>query len=74
MKHVFHAPYAYGDILYLKTDPEQRQRIAVGFKFRPNSTEVLLACSTCTPTWHTLPEISGHVDQAQQLGYDVNKN
>jgi len=34
--------YDFGDIVYLKTDPEQLERMVTGFTVRPNNTVMLL--------------------------------
>jgi hypothetical protein len=37
----FKVPYEYGDIYYLKTDPEQLPHEIVGFIFRPGDQLIL---------------------------------
>ena len=53
--------FEFGDIVYLKTDPDQNQRMVVGFDARPGFMVVMLASGTNT-TSHYPIEISKEKD------------
>ena len=49
--------YDFGDIVYLRTDPDQCQRMVIGCKFQPEGKLFLLGLGNeCT--WHYEIEIS----------------
>ena len=49
--------YQVGDIVYLKTDPEQRERIVTGVLFRPVGVSYDLAFGSQS-SWHFEIEIA----------------
>jgi len=43
--------FDFGDTVYLKTDPDQLERIVTGFSVKPNSLCYSL-CHSTTESWH----------------------
>lgn len=50
-------PYEWGQILYLKTDPDQHARQFIGMAFDPQGHQIKLAYGATT-SWHSTIEIS----------------
>ncbi len=50
-----------GDIVYLKTDNDQNERLVTGFHIRQNSTSYILTCGT-EESYHYDFEISKNID------------
>lgn len=46
-----------GDLVYIKTDPEQRERMVTGITIRQNSIQYALSYGT-TESWHYPIELS----------------
>ena len=54
-------PFKIGDIVYLKTDPEQRERLVTGYYIRETSVTYLLSYETIESTHYDF-EISKDKD------------
>lgn len=55
MKKTFRTQFDYGDVVYLKTDPEVK-RVVSGFLLRPNNVTIGLVKGE-EETWHQLVEL-----------------
>ena len=66
---VFESDLDFGDVVYLKTDPEQNKWIVCEIEFRPGTIVYHLACG---PHLHSayLFELSHEPNQAMRLGID----
>jgi hypothetical protein len=69
---VFKSKYNFGDVVYLKTDPDQLPRMISDIKFSPDChTIYFLACGTiCTE--HYELEISESKNKLMSLGIEKN--
>lgn len=61
-----HTPNEWGDIMYIKTDPEQRPRQLVGITARPNGIQFCLAYNG-TENWLWDIEVSKESDTLKIL-------
>lgn len=43
---ILETQYNFGDIVYLKTDSDQKERMITGFKLRPAGTLIIVQCGT----------------------------
>lgn len=69
--HNHKTEYTHGDIVYLKTDPDQKPRMVVAITIRPGgptSNYYELACGE-ESSFHFDIEMSKEADQALKLGY-----
>lgn len=59
--------YSFGDIVFLKTDPEQLERIVTGIMLRPSGAVLYdLSCGMHS-SYHYEFEISGDKDLLKQI-------
>ena len=64
----FKCPYEYGDILYLKNDPDQTPHEVVGFIFRPGD-QLILELSYLGQIVEVYPfQTSGEIDKILAMG------
>lgn len=63
-----------GDIVYLKTDPEQMQFMVTGIVFREVHCTYLLTCINLPETEHYPYEISTDRDMVMMLGLFEKQN
>ncbi len=62
---LLYLPFEIGDIVYLKTDPDQKKRIIIGVLIRQNSIEYDLSMGNIA-SWHYDFEISKNIDLVQK--------
>jgi hypothetical protein len=65
--------YAIGNIVYLKTDTEQLQRIVVSIAIFPGGIQYELGCAH-ESSHHWEIEMSGVADESLKLGIDASQN
>lgn len=58
---VINSKYNFFDTVYLKTDPDQRQRMVTRLNITPNGITYELSCGTQT-SWHYDQEIAEEKD------------
>ena len=68
---VINCAFEIGDIVYLKTDPEQNKRIVVGMFIYPGGIYYTLGFNDTTYNAYEI-EISKHPDQNMILGIGKN--
>ncbi|GGG97337.1 hypothetical protein [Pedobacter zeae] len=70
--HIHQSKFTHGDIVYLKTDPEQLQRIVTRLFFNPGIVLYELSCGTDVSTHYEI-EMTTEIDVNLQLGIQAKK-
>ena len=66
---IIETQYNIGDMVILKTDPEQRERIICGIVIRPNNSVLYYLCYMGGETQHYDFEITEDIDVLKTLNY-----
>jgi hypothetical protein len=65
--HIHYSKYTFGDILYLKTDPQQSQRIVTDIEFCGNGSVVYYLNCGSENTRHYELELSEEINQLLKM-------
>lgn len=63
------SPFAFGDTVYLKTDPDQLARLVIAVSFFATGGVSFQLGSGIDQTWHSEIEISLTKNQGKSLGF-----
>lgn len=66
--HLHYTTYTYGDIVYLKTDPEQCERMVIAFTLRPGGVAFYEIGFGADSSFHFDIELSAEPDPSVKLG------
>lgn len=64
--------YTFGDIIYLKTDPEQHKRMILSIQLIPNGQTYEVGFGADS-SFHLDIEMSAVPDESLRLGIEINK-
>ena len=70
----FQCTYGLGQTVYLRTDPEQRERLVTGIEFTASGGVIYILSQCLDTSRHYELEISATVNDALRLGIEINMN
>ncbi|TDQ12172.1 hypothetical protein [Pedobacter metabolipauper] len=66
--HINYTKYTHGDIVYLKTDPDQKPRMVISFSIRPGGVAYYELAAGADSSYHFEIEMSDTKDDNLILG------